>query len=185
MNEQLESLYLEYSKTNDVTREMFLNTYNALGAEYISMVEDEINSVKKKEDTQSINQTPTQTGDVNTPTLNQEENLNVSVPLSNDLQLNQEQQQLIQPIQNNGVSSSELQLPLETTTTASDLVGANQDSLSASQEFKPKPQLKDFKSYQSELNNLKSQFTKYESELKKNPLLIISNPKLVGKFFKR
>ena len=135
MNEQLESLYLEYSKTNDVTREMFLNTYNALGAEYISMVEDEINSVKKKEDTQPINQNPTPTGDVNIPTLNQEENLNVSVPLSNDLDLNQEQQQLIQPTQNNGVSSSELQLPLETTTTASDLVGANQDSLSASQDF--------------------------------------------------
>ena len=114
---------------------MFLNTYNALGAEYISMVEDEINSVKKKEDTQPINQTPTPTGDVNIPTLNQEENLNVAIPLSNDLQLNQEQQQLIQPTQSNGVSSSELQLPLKTTTTASDLVGANQDSLSASQDF--------------------------------------------------
>ena len=101
--------------------------------------------LKKKEDTNQVEQISTPTENVNTPTLNQEENLNVSVPLSNDLQLNQEQQQLIQPTQNNGVSSSELQLPLETTTTASDLVGANQDSLSASQEPKPQQQLKDFK----------------------------------------
>ena len=91
--------------------------------------------LKKKEDTNQVEQISTPTENVNTPTLNQEENLNVSVPLSNDLQLNQEQQQLIQPTQNNGVSSSELQLPLETTTTASELVGANQDSLSASQDF--------------------------------------------------
>ena len=47
MNEQLESLYLEYSKTNDVTREMFLNTYNALGEEYLSIVRKDILNNKK------------------------------------------------------------------------------------------------------------------------------------------
>ena len=55
--------------------------------------------------------------------------------------------------QPNGNSNLESALPLVDTTSSVDLVGANQDSLSASQEFKPKPQLKDFKTYQSELNN--------------------------------
>ena len=167
-----ELLYQQYLSKSQLDTPLSFEEFTSL--ESIMAPEDfqSFIGLKKKEDTNQVEQISTPTENVNTPTLNQEENLNVSVPLSNDLQLNQEQQQLIQPTQNNGVSSSELQLPLETTTTASDLVGANQDSLSASQEPKPVQKLKDFKTYQSELNNLKNQFTKYESELKKNPLLI-------------
>ena len=153
-----ELLYQQYLSTSQLDTPLSFEEFTSL--ESIMAPEDfqSFIGLKKKEDTNQAEQISTPTENVNTPTLNQEENLNVSVPLSIDLDLNQEQQQLIQTIQNNGVSSSELQLPLETTTTASDLVGANQDSLSASQEPKPTQKLKDFKTYQSELSNLKNQF---------------------------
>ena len=130
-----ELLYQQYLSTSQLDTPLSFEEFTSL--ESIMAPEDfqSFIGLKKKEDTNQVEQISTPTEKVNTPILNQEENLNVSVPLSNDLQLNQEQQQLIQPTQNNGVSSSELQLPLETTTTASDLVGANQDYLSASQEF--------------------------------------------------
>lgn len=130
-----ELLYQQYLSTSQLDTPLSFEEFTSL--ESIMAPEDfqSFIGLKKKEDTNQVEQISTPTENANTPTLNQEENLNVSVPLSNDLQLNQEQQQLIQPTQNNGASSSELQLPLETTTTASDLVGANQDSLSASQEF--------------------------------------------------
>mgnify|MGYP003619005363 CR=1 FL=1 len=130
-----ELLYQQYLSKSQLDTPLSFEEFTSL--ESIMAPEDfqSFIGLKKKEDTNQVEQISTPTENVNTPTLNQEENLNVSVPLSNDLDLNQEQQQLIQPTQSNGVSSSELQLPLETTTTASDLVGANQDSLSASQDF--------------------------------------------------
>ncbi len=45
---ELKKLYLEYSKYNDIYEEIFLNTYNALGEEYLSIVRKDILNNKKR-----------------------------------------------------------------------------------------------------------------------------------------
>ena len=49
MNKELEQLYAQYSQVNDISRDVFLNSYEQFGDTYINFIQE---ALKKKENSQ-------------------------------------------------------------------------------------------------------------------------------------
>ena len=107
MNKELEQLYAQYSQVNDISRDVFLNSYEQFGDTYINFIQE---ALKKKENSQ---ETPSSSSDLgeNQPTpISAQGNPQItSVPISQDLDLNQAQVEAMQGVQN--PASLNLELP--------------------------------------------------------------------------
>ena len=49
MNKELEQLYAQYSQVNDISKDVFLNSYEQFGDTYINFIQE---ALKKKENSQ-------------------------------------------------------------------------------------------------------------------------------------
>ena len=141
MNKDINTLYEQYkSRGNNDSFEDFVSLNNRMGDEqFFSFINDYLSTtVKKKGDTQVVQGNTSVEGEPK-PTLpsSQDEPMITSVPISNDLQLNQAQQEALNQsmAQPNGNSNLESALPLADTTSSVDLGGMPQDSSSVSQDF--------------------------------------------------
>ena len=89
MNKELEQLYAQYSQVNDISRDVFLNSYEQFGDTYINFIQE---SLKKKGNSQETPSSSSGLGENQPTPISAQGNPQItSVPISQDLDLNQSQ----------------------------------------------------------------------------------------------
>ena len=107
MNKELEQLYAQYSQVNDISKDVFFNSYKQFGDTYINFIQE---ALKKKENSQETPSNSSGLGENQPTTISAQGNPQItSVPISQDLDLNQAQIEAMQGVQN--PASLNLELP--------------------------------------------------------------------------
>ena len=107
MNKELEQLYTQYSQVNDISRDVFLNSYEQFGDTYINFIQE---TLKKKENSQETPSNSLGLGENQPTPISAQGNPQItSVPISQDLDLSQAQVEAMQGVQN--PASLNLELP--------------------------------------------------------------------------
>ena len=108
MNKELEQLYAQYSQVNDISRDVFLNSYEQFGDTYINFIQE---ALKEKGNSQETPSSSSGLGENQPTPISAQGNPQItSVPISQDLDLNQSQIEAMQGVQN--PASLNLELPL-------------------------------------------------------------------------
>lgn len=89
--EQLQSIFNQYKSVNpNVTEEMFNTSYNLLGDQYVQIIQDELKKKVDPQEQEILSETQIDSNSINSATPNV-----LATPISNDLQLNQQQVEIL------------------------------------------------------------------------------------------